>query len=144
MTEDERAIRALLDRYEAAIRDKDANAVVGCYADDIVAYDLAPPLAIGPSMARDPACTQHWFATWTGPIGSTAHDMTVRVGGDIGYAFTLRRMTGTKADGTHVELWFRATAAFARRDGAWKITHIHNSVPFAMDGSGRALLDLVP
>jgi hypothetical protein len=31
---------------------------------------------------------------------------------------------------------------FAR--GQWKITHVHNSVPFAMDGSGRALLDLKP
>jgi hypothetical protein len=25
-----------------------------------------------------------------------------------------------------------------------KIRHIHNSVPFAMDGSGKALLDLKP
>jgi len=53
-------------------------------------------------------------------------------------------MTGTKADGTKVDLWFRATACLARRAGTWKIVHMHNSVPFAMDGSGRALLDLKP
>jgi hypothetical protein len=31
-----------------------------------------------------------------------------------------------------------------RRDGHWKIAHMHNSVPFAMDGSRLALLDLTP
>jgi len=53
-------------------------------------------------------------------------------------------MTGTKTDGARGDLWFRATACFRREDGAWKITHVHNSVPFAMDGSGCALLDLRP
>ena len=53
-------------------------------------------------------------------------------------------MTGTKTDGEQVDLWFRATACFRREDGAWKITHVHNSVPFAMNGSDRALLDLRP
>lgn len=28
--------------------------------------------------------------------------------------------------------------------GGWKIAHGHSSVPFAMDGSFRALLDLKP
>jgi hypothetical protein len=27
---------------------------------------------------------------------------------------------------------------------AWKIAHVHSSVPFAMDGGDRALLDLKP
>jgi len=53
-------------------------------------------------------------------------------------------MTGTKKDGEQVSLWFRATACLRREDGGWKITHVHNSVPFAMDGSDRALLDLKP
>jgi ketosteroid isomerase-like protein len=53
-------------------------------------------------------------------------------------------MTGTKIDGEKVELWFRATACFRRDDGQWRITHMHNSVPFAMDGSDKALLDLKP
>jgi len=53
-------------------------------------------------------------------------------------------MVGTKTDGFEVDLWFRATACFVRRHGQWKIAHVHNSVPFAMDGSNRALLDLKP
>jgi ketosteroid isomerase-like protein len=53
-------------------------------------------------------------------------------------------MTGTKTDGQKVDLWFRATACLIRRTGRWRIEHVHNSVPFAMDGSYRALLDLKP
>jgi ketosteroid isomerase-like protein len=51
-------------------------------------------------------------------------------------------MTGTKTDGEEVELFFRATACFRRDNGHWRITHMHNSVPFAMDGSDKALLHL--
>jgi ketosteroid isomerase-like protein len=62
----------------------------------------------------------------------------------VAYAYGLQRMTGTKTDGEKVELWFRATACFRRNKGQWRITHMHNSVPFAMDGSDKALLDLKP
>jgi SnoaL-like domain len=67
----------------------------------------------------------------------------VRVGGDIAYAFGVRHMTGTKTD-TELDLWFRCTAWLVRRAGTWKIVHMHNSMPFAMDGSRRALLHLKP
>jgi len=63
---------------------------------------------------------------------------------DVAYAYGLQRMTGTKTDGKEVELFFRATACFRRDNGRWRITHMHNSVPFAMDGSDKALLHLQP
>jgi ketosteroid isomerase-like protein len=53
-------------------------------------------------------------------------------------------MTGTKTNGAKADLWFRETACFRREGGRWRITHMHNSVPFAMDGSDKALLDLQP
>ena len=93
---------------------------------------------------HSPARLREWFATWKSSIGSDGRDLTIRASGNLGYAFCLRHMTGTKVDGEQVDLWFRATATFEKRDGTWKITHIHNSVPFAMDGSGKALLELKP
>jgi ketosteroid isomerase-like protein len=82
--------------------------------------------------------------TWRSPIVSESHDLKVAVGGDVAYAFGVQHMSGTKKDGANVDLWFRATACFRREQGRWRITHMHNSVPFAMDGSGKALLDLKP
>ena len=48
-------INYLLARYERAIHDKDAAAVIACYSENAVAYDLAPPLAIGARSLTDPA-----------------------------------------------------------------------------------------
>ena len=38
----------------------------------------------------------------------------------------------------------KRTACFRRDRGRWRIAHLHNSVPFAMDGCDKALLDLKP
>ena len=70
--------------------------------------------------------------------------MRLPVGGDVAYAYGIQHMTGTKKGGEDVDIWFRATACFRRERGRWWITHMHNSVPFAMDGSEKALLDLKP
>ena len=51
---DEAQLADLLEEYAAAIRAKDARAVVALYAWDFVAYELAPPLQIESATARDP------------------------------------------------------------------------------------------
>ena len=103
-----------------------------------------PPPQLQPEATHDPAPLQHWFNTWTGPIISEGRDLDVAVGGDVAYAHCLRHLSGTKRDGKDVDLWFRATACFRREGDRWRIAHMHNSVPFAMDGSDKALLDLKP
>ena len=137
-------IRAVLDDFALALRNKNAAAVIALLTDDAVIFDLAPPLAMGPEATHDPTPLQQWFDTWKGPIVSEGRDLDVVVGGDVAYAYCLRHLTGTKRDGEDVDMWFRATAGFRREGGRWRITHMHNSVPFAMDGSDKALLDLKP
>ena len=141
---DEISIRQTLDRYAAAIHAKDAKAVIACLSEDVVAYDLAPPLAFDSAAARDAAGLQKWFDTWQGPIRSAVRDLHIEVGGGVAFAYALQHMTGTKLDGENVDLWFRATAGLIKAAAGWRIAHLHNSVPFAMDGSGKALLDLKP
>jgi SnoaL-like domain len=42
------------------------------------------------------------------------------------------------------ETKIRQTLSFRKIDGEWKIAHEHASVPFYMDGSFRAAIDLKP
>jgi ketosteroid isomerase-like protein len=144
MAHDERAISELLDALTHALFTKDATSAIAPLADDAVTFDLAPPLQHGPEITHDPARLEDWFRTWKGPIISEPGERTIVVDENVAYAYGLQRMTGTKTDGEKVELWFRATACFRRNNGQWRITHMHNSVPFAMDGSDKALLDLKP
>lgn len=144
MNKDENEIRSLLAEFSRALRNRDAAGVIALLADDAVSFDLAPPLEQGPEATHDPALLDEWFQTWRGPINSRSRDLRLEVGGDVAYAFALQHMTGTKGDGQEADVWFRATACFRRQNGQWRITHMHNSVPFAMDGSEKALLHLQP
>lgn len=144
MNKDENEIRSLLAEFSRALRNRDAAGVIALLADDAVSFDLAPPLEQGPEATHDPALLDEWFQTWRGPINSRSRDLRLEVGVDVAYAFALQHMTGTKVDGREADVWFRATACFRRQNGQWRITHMHNSVPFAMDGSEKALLHLQP
>ncbi len=52
-------------------------------------------------------------------------------------------MSGTLANGPQVDMWVRATPGCRRVDGAWRIVHDHESVPFD-PATGRPVLDLTP
>ena len=137
-------IEAVLLRYTGAIRDKDAEALMGCLTEDMTCFDLAPPLMQNPADTHDHAGYRTWFETWDGSIEIASSDLLVEAGDDVGWVSTLSHMTGRKTDGNDVDLWYRTTVCLRRTNDGWRIAHLHNSVPFAMDGSGRALLDLKP
>jgi uncharacterized protein YndB with AHSA1/START domain/ketosteroid isomerase-like protein len=139
--DDQAAIRAMFGDRTSALFGKVADLAVKHFAADAVSYDLSPPLQ---HVGVDKAAIQAWFDGWDGPIGWAMGDLTVEIGGDVAYAHGLGHMTGTKVSGEKVDLWVRCTACFDRRDGAWQITHQHTSVPFHMDGSFKAAVDLRP
>jgi PhnB protein len=140
-TADETAIRRLIDAWTQALHDKDADGVAACLADDLVLYSLAPPLVAAGDDGED---LQAWFATWSSPIGYDLADLKIQAAGDVAFAHGLAHMTGAKTDGEDVDLWFRCTLGLREHGGAWSIVHAHESVPFLMDGSFKAAVDLKP
>ena len=144
MSDDEAEIRALIEERSAAIRDKDAARAMATLAGDVIAFELAPPLALGPAAARDEAGLAAWLAGWDGPVGIEIRDLHVEAGGAVGWSRSLNRLHGTLKGGRTVDMWMRSTLAFRKVGGAWKIVHGHSSVPFLMDGSYRAATDLKP
>jgi hypothetical protein len=56
------------------------------------------------------------------------------------YAHGLSRMSSPG----QFSLWFRSTVGLDKKEGAWQISHLHASVPFYMDDTMKAALDLVP
>jgi ketosteroid isomerase-like protein len=144
LTEDEAAIRALIEARVDALRRKDGAAAVAVLAPDLVAFELAPPLEVPRGVATDAAAAQAWLDGFEGPVETEIRDLVIHVGGDIAYSHSLNRLSATRKDGKAIAFWMRSTLGFARREGAWKIVHGHTSVPFRMDGSFTAALDLEP
>ena len=139
----EAQIRALIDDWAKAIRTKDVNAVMSHYATDIVTFDIAPPLEYAGADALKKSLGA-WFPTFRGPVGYEIRDLGITAGDDVAFCRSLNRISGTRTNGEETDVWVRATVGLRKIDGKWKVTHEHTSVPFYMDGSYRAAVDLRP
>lgn len=136
-------IRRILDHWAEAVRAKDVDGVMSHYVTDIVAFDLAPPLQYrGADAYREN--WEAWFPTFRGPIGYELHDLNIVASEDLAFCHSFNRITGTRTSDEKTDVWVRATVCCRRIDGKWKIVHEHQSVPFYMDGSYRAAVDLRP
>jgi uncharacterized protein (TIGR02246 family) len=133
-------IEALFQELARAHADHDADAIVRAYAPDAVIFDLAPPLGRH-GMSRDNVAA--WLAGWDGPIQIDARDVRLTVGGNLACVSALSRMRGRQG-GEAQDLWYRTTVCLQKTSGRWQIICDHSSVPFYMDGSYRAAVDLTP
>lgn len=136
----EKEVKQAIEARNAALGAKDVDGVMASGYAGFVAYSMAPPL----KSPGGKAGLAGWFDTWDGPIGLTTRDLKITAGDDVAFATCLTRMTGRKTDGETVDMWHRLTFGLKRVRGAWKILHEHSSVPFYMDGSLRAAVDLKP
>jgi ketosteroid isomerase-like protein len=141
---DRAAILALMESERKAHQAKDGAAIVSHFTRDAVIFDLSPPL-LSP-LGTDAEAMQGWLDTWNGPVDLAPRDMKVTISGDSAFAHGFLELSGwpKAAEGEKISLWMRATLCFARVGDDWKIVHEHTSVPFRMDGSFEAALDLKP
>jgi ketosteroid isomerase-like protein len=130
-----------IEAWCEATRNKDADKVARFFANDVVSFDLPPPLK---TVGFDRDALAKWFTTWKGPIGYQVTDQDITVGESIAFAHSLHHLTGTKVDGERIDVWSRATVCFRKQGSDWKVVHVHNSVPLMMDGSNTAATDLKP
>jgi ketosteroid isomerase-like protein len=135
-------IRALMDAWVKAARARDVAALMRVHASDVTVFDVVNPLRyLGATVTRKRL--EEWFASFSGPIGYELHDLTISAASDVAFCHSLNHVNGTKTDGTTLDMWWRATVCFSKRDSKWVVTHAHSSVPFDVS-TGRASLDLKP
>jgi ketosteroid isomerase-like protein len=134
-------IRAILGAISAAYRDKDAEAIERHYVPGARIADLAPPLL---RRGFDAAAVQTWLDGWDGPVEISTRDLVVEVEDALAVAHGLQHVAARTRGGEKAAWWSRVTRTLARTPVGWRITHEHESVPFHMDGSYRAAVNLEP
>jgi uncharacterized protein (TIGR02246 family) len=139
-TPDKTEIDGLFRQLARAHVDHDADAIVEAYAPDAVIYDLAPPLGRR-GLKRDSVAA--WLSGWEGPIQIDAHDGNLFIDGGLAFFSALTRIRGRQG-GQEQDMWYRTTMCLRKTSGRWRIVCDHSSVPFYMDGSYRAAVDLKP
>jgi uncharacterized protein (TIGR02246 family) len=139
---EEARIRDCIESWTRAMHAKDVDGVMSHYTPDILTFDLAPPLQhVGADYRRG---FEEWFRTFRGPVEVDVRDLQVTVGDDVAFTHSLNHLTGARTSGEDTDVWVRATVCFRKVDGRWLAAHEHISVPFYMDGSERAAVDLRP
>lgn len=134
-------IRAILEDLAAGYRTKDAKAIGRHYVPEARIADLAPPLLRRGFHAEG---VQAWLDGWDGPVEIGTRDLVVEVDGALAVDHGLQHVRARTRSGEDAAWWSRITRTFARTQAGWRITHEHDSVPFHMDGSYRAAVDLEP
>jgi uncharacterized protein (TIGR02246 family) len=139
---DEAQIRELVDNWVKAVRAKDINEIMSFYSEDILLFDIMPPLEHRGTSAH----RKNWegcFPYFPGPIDYEIRDLSISAGSDVAFSHSLNRMSGTMTNGEKVDFWMRATVCYKKIDGKWMVAHEHVSVPIDME-SDKALFDLKP
>lgn len=125
-------VKHVFDRYVAAVKASDLNALMALYTDDVHIFDMMEPFERhGIEAWREMA------GAWLGEKGATQdcliEDLNVIESGDIAVARAAVRYGVTMADGTHHTMWNRGTWTLQRIDSDWKIIHEHTSVPLGSE-----------
>ena len=135
-------IRGWIDKWRKAVSAKDVDRVMELYTDDVVAYDVVPPLQyVGKAAYR--ADYQQFFSQFESDLHVETRDLHVGANGELAYATGLQMISGTLKHGGKSGAWVRFTSLYRKVDGKWLDFHDHVSVPADIE-SGKAMLELKP
>jgi len=124
----ETTLRKRIDELAQAIRDKDVDRLMTFYANDVIVFDVRPPLDTrGADAYRQNF--ERWFASFEGPLGFEFKNLRVASGESTAFCHYLALVVGAKPGGRRSGYWVRGTTCFERRDGEWLVTHEHISMP---------------
>jgi ketosteroid isomerase-like protein len=134
-------IRDWLDRWTKAFTQMDVDSILALYTDDVVAYDVVPPLQyVGKAEYR--IDYQQFFSRYES-LYAEVRNLHIGTSGDLGYASGLELISGTLKNGQKSKIWLRFTSLFRKSDGRWLDFHDHVSVPTEIE-SGKAMLEMQP
>jgi uncharacterized protein (TIGR02246 family) len=127
-------VRALEDRFVAAFKAKDLDAIMKVYAPGqaLVVFDVVPPRQyVGAAAYRKD--WQTFLSNFNGPITVELTDLDVGADRNLAFSHSIQRVSGTDKQGKKLDLTVRVTDVYQKIRGRWFIIHEHVSVPVDLD-----------
>jgi uncharacterized protein (TIGR02246 family) len=138
VTEDEKQIRTLVERWAQAVHAGDLDAVLAHHDEDVVMFDVPPPREGVRGLAAYRDTWPDFFAWQRQGACFELVSLEVTAGTDVAFAHALLRC-GTPQDlERDPDLRLRLTLGFRREDGRWVVAHEHHSFPDTSTGDDRA------
>jgi uncharacterized protein (TIGR02246 family) len=129
MDDDEAQIRALIERWAAAVHDGDLATVLDAHADDIVMFDVPPP---HDGVRGIDAYRETWppFFEWQRQGASfEITDLSVTASSDVAFAHALLRCGTPEEFAEQPDRRLRLTLGLRRDGDRWIVSHEHHSFP---------------
>jgi uncharacterized protein (TIGR02246 family) len=129
VSSDEKAIRALIQRWAESVHTGDMNGLLANHADDIVMFDVPPPYDGVRGIA---AYRETWppFFEWQAKGACfEITDLEVTAGADVAYAHALLRCGSPEDLAKEPAKRLRLTVGLRKVGGRWVVTHEHHSFP---------------
>jgi uncharacterized protein (TIGR02246 family) len=126
---EEAVICRLIEDWASAVRAKKIGAVVAHHTDDVVMFDVPPPVVVRGISAYRKTWVPffRWQREGNGTFDIVKLDITA--GDTVAFATALLRC-GSKAElAKNNRPQLRLTIGLRKVDGTWKIAHEHHSFP---------------
>ena len=126
-TNSEADIKALEARYVAAFNRRDVDAIMRCYAAEILAFDVIPPRQYAGAAAYRKAWENFIGAVETATLEMS--DLSVTIEGSVAFGHNIQHVVAKDHQGQNMEFTLRTTDGYRKIGGRWLIVHEHFSVP---------------
>ena len=125
---DRQAVRALIERWAAAVRREDLTAIRADHDPDILMFDVPPPF-LSRGLDAYMATWRLFFSGVEKPVSFSFEDIEVTTGSDVAFATAKGKCVNIDRAGRREPLEFRLTMGLRKIDGEWRVMHEHHSLP---------------
>lgn len=134
MSAESNPVTTLFENYTSFVLAKDVDAFLGLYATDTLVFDSWGMWEFAGVDAWRPMVTM-WFESLGDKLCEARFTEVVStVRDDVAFAHAAVHYAEVTADGEQVNsMMNRITVTLEKRDGEWKITHEHTSMPLDME-----------
>jgi uncharacterized protein (TIGR02246 family) len=134
-------VTTMFENYTSRVLSKDVEAFLELYAHDTLVFDAWGTWEFAGVDAWRPMVTM-WFESLGDKLCEARFtEVVATVRDDVAFAHAAVRYAEVTADGEQVDsMMNRITVTLEKRDGEWKITHEHTSMPLDMQ-SAKGIFD---
>ena len=125
---DETEVRSLIERWTMAVRGQDRAGIRANHADDILMFDVPPPLR-SRGIAEYMATWELFFGSVEEPVVFNLTDVEITAGIDVAFATAIGHCVNIDKSSQREPLTFRLTMGLRKMAGRWVVTHEHHSLP---------------
>ena len=125
---DEREIRALIQRWSKAVRDQNMDGIRADHDPDILLFDVPLPL-LSRGLDAYMASWEAFLSSSEKPVVFDFQDIEISAGSDVAFATAVGRCVNIDSSGNREPLVFRLTMGLRKVDARWRVMHEHHSLP---------------